>query len=129
MVRCYMVHNRVAGFGHQLVTALTPAALGEAAPAPPPRYYFGPDKPEFQRLRVALESEWIPEMQKLLDIDSDALPIIWDADFLIGPKAVDGGDGYVLCEVNVSGVFPVPDESVKPLAKATLDRILTRTKA
>jgi len=32
------------------------------------------------------------------------LPIIWDADFLYGPKTPSGDDSYVLCEINVSAV-------------------------
>ena len=123
MIRSYMVHDRVAGFGHQLVTALTPAKPGEAAPDPPPRYYFGPGKTEFQRLRELLESGWIAQMQGRLDIGTASLPVIWDADFLLGPKDADGEDSYILCEVNVSGVFPIPDETIRPLAQATLDRI------
>jgi hypothetical protein len=123
MVRCYIVQDRVAGFGHQFVTALMPAKPGESAPDPPPRYYFGPEKPEFQRLRRVLESEWLLEMQRLLSIETNSLPVIWDADFLMGERDAAGEDTYILCEVNVSGVFPIPDESIRPLAEATLKRI------
>jgi hypothetical protein len=37
MIRCYLVHNKVAGFGHQAINALYPAPPGapaDAAPAP-----------------------------------------------------------------------------------------------
>src|SRR5204862_7402064 len=43
MVRCYLVGDRVAGFGEQLVNALYPAARGASpsdAPQPGPRNYF-----------------------------------------------------------------------------------------
>ena len=122
MVRCYMVHDRVAGFGHQFVTALLPAAPGEAAPDPPPRLYYGPDKPEFQRLKSLLESGWLADMSRIVGVDRESLPVVWDADFLLGPKDERGEDTFVLCEINISGVFPIPDESVRPLAAAAIDR-------
>lgn len=50
--------------------------------------------------------------------------MIWDADFLLGPKNADGKDPYILCELNVSGVFPIPDESIIPLAAATVERAM-----
>jgi len=119
MVRCYLVQDRVAGFGHQLVTALMDPAPGDSAPSfPPPRTYHGPSKPEFQALKARLESEWVPQMQELLAIDTSSLPVLWDADFLLGPKTASGGDSYVLCEINVSAVFPFPDEALEPLVRA-----------
>jgi hypothetical protein len=33
---------------------------------------------------------------------------LWDADFMLGPSAADGTDSYVLGEINVSSVFPIP---------------------
>ena len=47
---------------------------------------------------------------------------IWDADFLLGPRTPDGEDTGLLCEVNVSGVFPIPDESIPPLVDAAMER-------
>jgi hypothetical protein len=125
MVRCYLVHDRVAGFGHHFVTALMPPAPGEKGPPDPPaRLYYGPAKPEFARIKVLLESGWIAQMQRLLDVSNELLPVVWDADFLLGPKDAAGEDTYVLCEVNVSGVFPIPDETVAPLAEAAVERTL-----
>jgi hypothetical protein len=125
MIRCYQVHDRVVGFGHQLVTALLPPPPGSIeSPTPPPRVYYGPDKPEFQNLKMRLESSWIREMQLRLGIDTDSLPVIWDADFLLGPKTAGGDDTYVLCEINVSSVFPIPDEAPAPLAEAAIARVL-----
>ena len=119
MVRCYLVQDRVAGFGHQLVTALMDPAPGESAPPlPEPRLYHGPEKPEFQALRAKLDSEWVPQMQALLDIETADLPMLWDADFLLGPKDASGEDTYVLCEINSSSVYPFPDEALEPLARA-----------
>jgi hypothetical protein len=123
MIRAYLVHDRVAGFGHQLVTALLPPRPGEAGPPdPPPRVYFGPARPEFQRLRALLEGSWVRMLQDTLGITREALPVIWDADFLLGPRDAEGNDGYVLCEINMSSVFPIPDESFAPLAAAAIER-------
>jgi len=124
MVRCYLVQDRVAGFGQQYVTALAPLPLGESeTPLPPPRLYYGPFQPEFQALKQQLEGAWVAEMQRILDIDADSLPMIWDADFLYGPKDAAGEDTFVLCEINVSSVFPFPDEALEPLADSVLRRL------
>lgn len=119
MVRCYMSGDRVVGFGHQLVRALASAADGPAGP----RLYSGPNDPRFQRLRALMERDWTPGLARLLDIAPDDLPVIWDADLLLGPKAPQGDDTYVLCEINVSSVFPIPDEAPQALAETTLRRL------
>jgi hypothetical protein len=126
MIRCYLVQDRVVGFGHHFVTALMPAPPGQSAPPEPPRVYYGPSKPEFQSLKQLLESDWIAQMEHLLDLDRESLPMIWDADFLLGPKDASGEDTYVLCEINVSSVLPIPDEAFAPLAEATVARIVGR---
>jgi hypothetical protein len=56
-------------------------------------------------------------MMQLLDIDPASLPIIWDADFLYGPRDVRGQDTYVLCEINVSSVFPFPEQAPSEIAR------------
>ncbi len=125
MIRCYLVHGRVAGFGHQAINALCPAPPGappDAAPPPGPRLYHPPTLSEFQLLRRQLEEEWVPAMQRLLGIDSDSLPVLWDCDFLLGPKIASGADSYVLCEINASSVSPFPASAVAPIAKAALAR-------
>ena len=114
----------MVGFGHHLVTALTPAPPGQSAPPEPPRVYYGPSKAEFQRLKHLLESEWITGMQRMLDLELESLPMIWDADFLLGPRDALGEDTYVLCEINVSSVLPIPDEAFAPLAEATVARVV-----
>jgi hypothetical protein len=124
MIRCYIVRDRVAGFGHQFVTALLPPPEGQVqSPAPPPRLYYGPSKPEFQRIKAKLEGGWIREMQQVLDIAADDLPVLWDADILYGPKDAAGDDTYVLCEINVSCVSPFPDEALTPLADTVARRL------
>jgi hypothetical protein len=123
MIRCYMTRDCVVGFGHQFVTALLPAAEGEGPPDPPPRVYYGPAKEEFQALRRLLEDGWIAEMQRVLGIERDSLPVIWDADFLLGPRTPAGADTHVLCEINVSSVFPIPDEAAAPLVRAAVEAV------
>jgi hypothetical protein len=126
MVRLYLVRDKVAGFGHQEINALfppPPGSLPDAAPQPGPRLYYPVSKPEFQILKTRMEEEWLPAMQQQLDIDSQSLPVIWDADFLYGPKTASGEDTYVLCEINVSSVYPFPDEALDPLARETHMRL------
>ena len=70
-----------------------------------------------------MESEWTPQMMQLLDIDGASLPLLWDADFLYGPRTPSGEDTYVLCEINVSSVFAIPDQAPAAIARLTLDRL------
>ena len=70
-----------------------------------------------------MEAEWTPQMMKVLGIERGSLPIIWDADFLYGPRDAAGGDTYVLCEINVSSVFAIPDEAPAVIARYTLERL------
>jgi hypothetical protein len=124
MIRCYIVGDRVAGFGHQHVTALLPLPPGATEnPAPPPRLYYGPDKAEFQDIRAKLEGGWIAEMQDHLGIETEWLPALWDADFFYGLQKANGDDTYVLGEINISSVFPFPDDALGPLADAVAQRL------
>jgi len=129
MIRCYLVHDKVAGFGHQAINALYPSAPGappESAPQPGPRYYHPPDTREFQLLKRQLELEWVPAMQRLLAIDTVQLPVLWDCDFLLGRKNDAGEDTYVLCEINASSVSPFPDSAVEPVARAAIAQARAR---
>ncbi len=128
MIRCYMGTDKVVGFGHQLIKALIP---------PPPE---GPDSEAarsglrimhpasaaaFQALRTKMEAEWTPQLMRLLDINAESLPIIWDADFLYGPRTAAGEDTYVLCEINVSSVFPFPEQAPAEIARRALGRLMS----
>jgi hypothetical protein len=62
-------------------------------------------------------------MMDVLGLERDSLPIIWDADFLYGPKNAAGEDTYVLCEINVSSVFAIPDHAPAAVARLTLERL------
>lgn len=124
MVRCYLVRDRVQGFGVQAIVALHPAPPGappEQAPQPTQRHYHPPTLPLGQALKRRLEQEWLPELQRKLDIAPDSLPLLWDCDFLFGPKNDAGEDSYVLCEINVSSVSPFPESAVEPLARAVVE--------
>ena len=126
MVRCYFVKDKVEGFGEQLVNALFPyASQADRADAPQPgkRLYYPPTRPDFQALKSKAEEEWVPEMLRVLDLDADSLPALWDADFLYGPKSASGEDTYVLCEISVSAVSPFPDEALVPLAEEVARRL------
>ena len=129
MVRCYLVGDRVAGFGEELVNALHPGAPGpdpRTTPEPGPRLYYPPTRPDFQPLKDKMENEWLAELYQMLALDAAQLPVIWDADFLYGEKNSAGADTYVLCEINVSSVYPFPDDALAPLAAATLARLRAR---
>jgi hypothetical protein len=126
MIRCYMSGARVAGFGHQLIKALIPPPpQGPDSPGaqPGPRIMHGPDAPLFQALRRLMEDEWTPQMMDLLAIDEALMPVIWDADFLYGPRDADGADTYVLCEINASSCFAIPDEAPAAIARTVRERL------
>ncbi len=130
MVRCYLSCDRVVGFGHQFVTALLPpSAPRDHVPNPSPRTYYGPEKSEFQQLKTVLESDWVFQMQRALGIERESLPVIWDADFLLGPKTESGEDTYVLCEINVSSVSPMPEEAAVRWPRRPLQACWRRSSA
>jgi len=126
MIRCYMGADRVVGFGHQFIKALIPPPPeGPDSPEaqPGPRILHGPDTPPFQALRRKMEGEWTPQMMQVLGLDAASLPVIWDADFLYGPRTASGEDTYVLCEINASSCFAIPDEAPAAIARLTLARL------
>jgi hypothetical protein len=105
MIRCYMGVDKVVGFGHQLIKALiAPPPEGPDSPSaqPGPRIMHSANAAPFQALRRKMDEEWTPRMTTTLGIHAASLPIIWDADFLYGPRTASGEDSYVLCEINVS---------------------------
>ncbi|HLK24583.1 MAG TPA: Cj0069 family protein [Caulobacteraceae bacterium] len=123
MIRVYVSGDEVVGYGQQLIKALVPPppeGPGSPEAQPGPRIMHPPEAAPFQALRGRVESEWIPQMQRLLDIHPDAMPALWDADFLYGPRTADGRDTYVLCEINVSAVAPFPETAAPKLAQAAL---------
>jgi hypothetical protein len=125
VVRCYMAGDRCAGFGHHKVKALVEAKAARAEAGP--RRYAGNVDPRFQRLRRLMEEEWTPGLMSLLDIERRDLPAIWDADFMLGPPGPDGADRYVLGEINVSSVFPIPEEAPVEIAKLVAGRLRAKS--
>jgi hypothetical protein len=126
MIRCYMSGSKVAGFGQQLIKALVPPPpQGPCSPEaqPGPRIMYGPDAAPFQALRKMMEDHWTPKMMKTLGIDGPSLPVIWDADFLYGPRDPAGADTYVLCEINASSCFAIPDEAPAAIARTVKHRL------
>ena len=73
-----------------------------------------------------MEDEWTPQLISLLDMAPRDLPMIWDADFMLGLPGADGTDSYVLGEINVSSVFPIPDEAPAEIARRVADRLLSK---
>ena len=126
MIRCYMGVDKVVGFGHQFIKALIPPPPEgpdfEAA-LPGPRIMHPAMAERFKALRTKMEAEWTPQMMAVLGIDAASLPIIWDADFLYGSRTSSGEDTYVLCEINVSSVFAIPDQAPAEIARLVAGRL------
>jgi hypothetical protein len=124
LIRCYLVHNEVVGFQHQWPRGLLDAASSKQLDAAPPiREMEAAATSQYQPLRSKMEHEWVPQMQEVLGIDTTMLPVIWDADFLYGPKNDAGDDAYVLREINVSAVWPFPPQATRTLAAAAARRL------
>jgi hypothetical protein len=131
MIRCYMGADKVIGFGHQLIKALIPPPPeGPDSPAaqPGPRIMHPASASAFQALRKKMESQWTPQLMRVLDIDTESLPIIWDADFLYGTRDLSGEDTHVLCEINVSSVLPFPEQAPSEIARLVLARLQSAKK-
>jgi hypothetical protein len=123
MIRVYLSHDQVVGFAHQYPTGLLPPTADGAPPPPTSKVFERASAAGYQALRARMESEWVPELQQIVGVDRNSLPVIWDADFLYGPKADSGEDTYVLCEINASSTFAFPEHAMPAVAQAALDRI------
>jgi hypothetical protein len=122
MIRVYLTHDRVVGFAHQYPGGLMPPRAAEAAPSK--KNFELASAAAFRELRERMESEWVPQMQTILELETNSLPVIWDADFLYGPKDPTGADTYVLCEINASSTFAFPEHAMSGVARAAIDRML-----
>jgi hypothetical protein len=120
MIRCYLSHDEVVGFCHQWPQGLLDA--DELRLSAVRSAMVGPDAQLYRRMRDRMQMEWVPRMKEVLGLDRDALPVIWDADFLYGPQTPAGEDTYVLCEVNVSAVWPFPPIAAATVAVAAIAR-------
>jgi hypothetical protein len=129
MIRAYFVEREVVGFATQ-----QPASRAEDPDVPDPDRVLGmpaaktmypADETKFAALRAQLQDDWLPGMQRLVAVTDPELPILWDADFLYGPRTDAGHDTYMLCEINVSAVIPFPDAAPQKLAEAVKRRCET----
>jgi hypothetical protein len=124
MIRIYLSHETVVGFAHQYPRAFLAPEV--AADLPTEKRFEPPDTKRHQPLRHKMESEWVGELQRLMRLRREELPVIWDADFLHGPKDDDGQDSYVLCEINASSTFAFPEFAMPTVAEAALAQIAAR---
>ena len=123
LVHVYMTHDQVVGFAHQYPRGLLPP--DDTSTPQTAKKFDLPSAPAYRVLRGRMESQWVPEMLELLNLDAHALPVIWDADFLYGAKT-SGDDRYVLCEINASSTFAFPEHAMPTVAKAATQRIQER---
>jgi hypothetical protein len=127
MIRAYLVVDQVVGFARQQPQL---PSIGSEVPAPDrvlglpsAKTMYSASEPEFDTLKFELEHEWVPRLQSLVDLETAALPLLWDADFLYGPRNATGANTYVLCEINVSSVSPFPPHAVDALTTAVVARL------
>jgi hypothetical protein len=120
MLRAYLTHDEVVGFTHQYPRGLMPPGPDDR---PTAKTFEPASEPRYRDLRARLESEWVPQLQEALAIETHALPVVWDADFLYGPKTASGSDTFVLCEINVSSTFAFPEFAMPTVARAAVSRI------
>lgn len=125
MIRCYLVADHVVGFARQSADSLLgePGAETRIMGIPSLKTMYPPDAPDLARLRGLVERDWVPAMRAVLGLTVRDLPVLWDADFLLGPRTDTGDDSYVLCEINCSCVTPFPPAVPAVLAATVADRL------
>ena len=121
MIRVYLSHDRVVGFAHQYPRGLVVPEV--ASQLPSEKVFELPSAERYQVLRELMETRWIDELQEIVGVDHDSLPVIWDADFLFGDKTDSEEENFVLCEINASSTFAFPEHAMPAVARAALDRI------
>ena len=119
MLRCYLTRDRVVGFCHQWPTALLDEDVHRHQG--PSHVMEGPDTTAYHDVRANLESSWVPQMRQVLGLQVQDLPVIWDADLLYGSTDTTGSS--MLCEINVSAVWPFPAVAAPTIAAAALDGV------
>jgi hypothetical protein len=117
MTRAYCSHGDVVGFALQYPRGLVRPSV-DLESLPKSKAFEPGNAPAFADLRERMEVEWIPELRRILGLQREELPVIWDADFLRGP---DGA--HVLCEINCSSTFAFPEHAYAPVARATVERL------
>lgn len=119
LLRCYLVGGQVVGFGRQGPPAWG-SESGEVFGLPSPKAMVDVTTPALAGLRRRLEEEWVPGLCRLVGLEPEDLPVLWDID-LLGADPDRGGsdERAVLCEINVSCVTPFPPAAPAALAAAT----------
>ncbi len=129
MVRCYLSGDRVVGFSEHVARGFLPRVASRGSEKAPPssaKTMYGPAAVAFCALRTAVETDWLPALQRVLQLDKETLPAIWDVDFLRGVVDAIGGDTWVLCEINVSCVSPYPGEAAEWIAQTAVTCVKQR---
>jgi hypothetical protein len=124
MIRVYISHNEVVGFGQQLIKALVPPdpAAGSEAAQPGPRIMY-PGRSAVPRTArqngIGIGTQHAGAARCPDDIAAGGcrLPL---------RSSDDGADTYVLCEINVSSIAPYPDSAAPKVAGAVLLEFATR---
>jgi hypothetical protein len=124
MIRVYLTQNEVVGFAHQYPRGLVPPNQGKA---PSGKVFELPAAAAYRDLRTLMESTWVPELQQIVGVETRSLPVIWDADFLLGEKTASGHNTWVLCEINASSTFAFPEHAMVAVAQAAISRIGDRS--
>jgi hypothetical protein len=117
MLRAYCSHDEVVGFALQYPRGLLSPSIDQGS-LPSSKAFEAADTPAYADLREQMASEWIPELQRILGLSREQLPVIWDADFLRGPERE-----HVLCEINCSSTFAFPEVASPAVARAALERL------
>jgi hypothetical protein len=117
MTRAYCTHDEVVGFALQYPRGLLSPSIDPDS-LPKAKAFEAADAPAYADLRARMESEWIPELQRIVGLRREELPVIWDADFLR-----DANGDYVLCEINCSSTFAFPEHAYPAVARAALARL------
>ena len=127
MVRCYLVQDRVAGYGLQAVNALYPAAVGDEpgeAPDAGPRLYHPPEPAATREPEDAPRDGMDPRAAAPSGHSTTtSCRCCGTATSCAASAPCAAEERYVLCEINVSSVAPFPDSVIEPLVIAAARRI------
>jgi hypothetical protein len=123
MVRVYVVEREVVGFARQFAPAPEVVPPGQVFGIPGAKTMMAATSSEFADLRAAMESAWIPELQATLALRDDAMPLLWDADFLFRDRDASALPRFALAEINVSCVSPFPADAPTRLAERLRERL------
>jgi hypothetical protein len=121
MVRTYVSVERVVGFATQMPSIQAepqPLSTDPVFAMASAKTMYEANDGRFAALRRDVEDLWIPELRSRFDLADEDLPAIWDLDFLHAAS----GDGYALCEINVSCVSPFPPAAVPAIVACAVSR-------